>query len=157
MSWVTLWRHGEATPGHDDFRRTLSAYGERSLPIQAAIFERVVLGTLGVAPPTHCFHSPRVRTTQTASLLGEALNVQPQVFEGLDFESAIERAKECLAENVEHTLLVGHQPYLGELMTLWLDEECDYLQPGGFCTIRLDVPTRGGGRLVYCQADVGEQ
>jgi phosphohistidine phosphatase SixA len=59
-------------------------------------------------------------------------------------------AGEFLSDEPGHQLVVGHQPYLSQLIDVWCDTAAHTsLSPSGFAIIELTVPCRGGGELLH--------
>lgn len=147
---VTLWRHGEAGHAASDAERALTDRGEAHVRSSAAAYLSWCRNT-DVQAPSHCVHSPLVRTRQTSELLGADIGFrtieedcrlapgEPNYTQGL-----------FLGDNVDHQLVVGHQPYLSELINVWCDTaQYHGLSPSGFAVIRLLMPVRGGGDLIH--------
>ncbi len=66
---LTLWRHGEAGYAASDAERALTDRGEAHVRSSAAAYLSWCRNT-DVQVPSHCIHSPLVRTRQTSQLLG---------------------------------------------------------------------------------------
>jgi phosphohistidine phosphatase SixA len=105
----------------------------------------------GLGMPTVCTHSPYVRTQQTASLIASELGLldvvsQDRLAPGqTDYVSG-----DYLSQESGHQLVVGHQPYLSQLIDVWCDTSVHTsLSPSGFAIIELTAPCCGGGELVY--------
>ena len=101
--------------------------------------------------PTVCTHSPYVRTQQTASLIASELGLPDVVSQDrlapgqTDYVSG-----DYLAEELGHQLVVGHQPYLSQLIDVWCDTSAHTsVSPSGFAIIELTAPCRGWGELLY--------
>lgn len=111
---LILWRHAEAEDGVPDMERRLTAKGEK----QAA-----KMGTfLRTRLPQHTriLVSPAVRTQQTAQALTKHFETEPAVGPGSDAKAVLKAAgwpdhKGCV-------LVVGHQPYIGEVAALLMAE-----------------------------------
>lgn len=140
---LILWRHAEAEDGIPDMERRLTAKGEK----QAA----KIAGFLDSRLPKHTrvLVSPAVRAQQTARALTERFETEPAVGPGSGAAAVLEAAgwpdhKGCV-------VVVGHQPYLGEIAALvmadldvsfsvkkgaiwWLDN-----RGGGLATLRLAI------------------
>jgi phosphohistidine phosphatase SixA len=59
-----------------------------------------------------------------------------------------------LQDDVAHQLIVGHQPYLSELINVWCDTaQYHGLSTSGVAIIRLLMPSRGGGELLYYEPE----
>jgi phosphohistidine phosphatase len=99
---IYLLRHGEAEEGTgDDAARRLTPKGER----QAQAAGRA-LAALGIKPGI-CLTSPKVRSADTARLVCEALELEPEMTDALRggaFDSA------ALTAGRGDALLVGHEP-----------------------------------------------
>lgn len=99
MIW--LLRHGEAAEGHPDDDRPLTEKGE-----EQARTAGLALAKLG-EPISLCLSSPKKRALDTARLACEALGIEVSVeprLKGGPFDP------EDLVGDVEHVLLVGHDP-----------------------------------------------
>jgi phosphohistidine phosphatase len=113
---IYLLRHGEAEPrDHDDAGRQLTHRGKGDLQNVAHQFaERGI--TLD-----RCFHSPYVRTTQTAAVLLSQIPRAP-VAEALQVLGPEHQAREVIAFlqtlKDEHVLVVGHNPVISEVLAL---------------------------------------
>ena len=101
--------------------------------------------------PTVCTHSPYVRTQQTASLIASELNLSDVVSQELLAPGHNDYLLgDYLSEESGHQLVVGHQPYLSQLIDVWCDTSAHTsLSPSGFAIIELTAPCRGGGELLY--------
>ena len=101
--------------------------------------------------PTLCTHSAYVRTAQTAGLIASELGLSAVLSQALlapgqtDYVSG-----NYLSEESGHQLVVGHQPYLSQLIDVWCDTSAHTsVSPSGFAIIELTTPCRGGGELRY--------
>src|SRR5215208_5685215 len=111
-----LWllRHGEAVP-HDskpDDERELTARGERQ-----ALAAGEALARLGVEFAA-CYASPKVRARDTARLVCQALNVEPEIADalasGFDRDDALELLHAHDAD--ARVLAVGHEPDFSQVV-----------------------------------------
>lgn len=112
---LILWRHAEAEDGFPDMERRLTAKGERQAE-KIADFLRSRL-----PDPTRIMASPAVRTQQTARALSRKFETEAAVGPGSDARAVLKatgwpHAKGCV-------LVVGHQPYLGEIAAMLLAGE----------------------------------
>ena len=147
---LTLWRHGEAAYSRPDSQRPLTERGVQH--VRATVgFYRSLCQLRGLGRPIVCTHSPYVRTEQTASLIASELSLSEVFSQELlapgqtDYVSG-----DYLSEESGHQLVVGHQPYLSQLIDVWCDTAAHTsLSPGGFAIIELNAPCRGGGELLY--------
>src|SRR5271169_6763046 len=123
-----LLRHGLAVePGTQGFAndadRPLTPKGERKVRKIAEAIE-----AMGVSFDL-ILSSPYVRARQTAEVVAEALNLRKK----LEFSDALVPAGSVkrLIESLNHrqpspanVLLVGHEPYLSELISLLVSGQC---------------------------------
>ncbi len=107
---LILWRHAEAEDGVPDAKRRLTAKGEKQAEKMAAVLRS------RLPQHTRILVSPAVRTQQTAQALTRHFETEPAIGPGSDAQAVLEAAgwpghKGCV-------LVVGHQPYLGEMAAL---------------------------------------
>ena len=147
---LTLWRHGEAVYSRLDSQRQLTERGVQHVRATVGLYRSLCLQR-GLGMPTMCTHSPYVRTKQTASLIASELSLPDVVSQELlapgqpDYVSG-----DYLSEESGHQLVVGHQPYLSQLIDVWCDTSAHTsVSPSGFAIIELTAPCRGGGELLY--------
>ena len=147
---LTLWRHGEAAYSRPDSQRPLTEPGVQHVRVTAGLY-RSLCQQRRLGRPIVCTHSPYVRTEQTASLIASELSLSEVFSQELlapgqtDYVSG-----DYLSEESGHQLVVGHQPYLSQLIDVWCDTAAHTsLSPGGFAIIELNAPCRGGGELLY--------
>lgn len=110
-----LIRHASAQDGEDDDARALSDKGRKR-------FGEVVggLGALG-ARFDRVLHSPKLRAVQTAELLAPLVKGEVQVTALLAEAPGPKLLKQVQGEAAGRCVaLVGHQPWLGELLGLLL-------------------------------------
>ena len=147
---LTLRRHGEAAYGRPDSLRQLTERGVQHVQATVGLY-RSLCQARGLSMPTLCTHSPYVRTEQTANLIASELGLFDIVSQDLlapgqsDYVSG-----HYLSEESRHQLVVGHQPYLSELIDVWCDTSAHInVSPSGFAIIELTAPCRGGGELLH--------
>ena len=109
-------RHGiaeDAAPGQDDAERALTDAGKQKLRREVKglrelgwTFERVLT-------------SPWLRATETAKLLAPLAEAEPTETELLAAPPSRELMTLIAETQVEHVAVVGHEPWLGELVQ-WL-------------------------------------
>ncbi len=111
---ILLWRHAEARPaaesGENDMARELTKKGQRQAKLVARWLKQ------HLPKETMLISSPAVRAYQTA----EALKTKVIINEALSPDTSLQEVLDCLAslESVQQNLLlVGHQPWLGQLVT----------------------------------------
>lgn len=110
---LILWRHAEAEEGVPDLERQLTEKGQRQAA-KMAVFLRSRL-----PKNTRIIVSPAVRAQQTASALTKHFETDNRVGPGASPKAVLEAAGWPDGEGA-CTLLVGHQPYLGEIAALLL-------------------------------------
>jgi phosphohistidine phosphatase len=104
---LILWRHAEAAEGTPDDSRALTEKGRRQA-------ERMAHFLSGRLPPnTRILVSPAVRAQQTATALSARFITAPNLGTHATPETAIATAGWPMAGGA--VLLVGHQPWMGEL------------------------------------------
>ncbi|HLP98211.1 MAG TPA: histidine phosphatase family protein [Sideroxyarcus sp.] len=107
---LILWRHAEAAEGMPDDARPLTAKGRRQA-------ERMAHFLSGRLPQnTRILVSPALRAQQTAAALTEHFVTAPNLDTHATPQAAIATAGWPLGGSA--VLLVGHQPWMGELAAL---------------------------------------
>ena len=151
---VTLWRHGEAGPAASDAARELTVRGGEHVGMTVKAYKDWCQNTK-VELPSYCAHSPLTRTCLTASILDAHL-----CFETLVSHDQLAPGQRSysqgrfLQDDEVHQLIVGHQPYLSELINVWCDTaQYHGLSTSGVAIIRLLMPSRGGGELLYYEPE----
>ncbi|MCL2871444.1 MAG: histidine phosphatase family protein [Betaproteobacteria bacterium] len=114
---LILWRHAHAEPGFPDLARPLSARGRD----EARDAAQWLIARL----PTTCriLVSPALRTQQTAEMLArpyETVSTLAPDAEINDVLAVVGWRKKSTEKDI--TLVVGHQPTLGEVATYLLGE-----------------------------------
>jgi phosphohistidine phosphatase len=109
---LLLWRHAEAEMGDDDLARRLTPRGEKQA--------RQLARWLGAHMPKHLriLVSPAVRTQATAAALGRPFETHRRL--GPDASVADLIAASGWPDASGATLIVGHQPALGQMAALLL-------------------------------------
>lgn len=109
---LILWRHADAEPGEPDLERRLTAKGVRQAERMAAWLDSHL--------PDRCrvLVSPAERAQQTARPLGRKFKIVPELAPGASAAAVLAAAGWPDAR--EATLIVGHQPTLGETAALLL-------------------------------------
>lgn len=108
---LILWRHAQAQgqsgdPG--DLARRLTPKGEK----QAQRMARWL--NLHLPQSARVLSSPAVRTESTVAALGRAYKIAPELAPDASVQSALELVQWPHAKGV--TVIVGHQPTLGQLV-----------------------------------------
>ena len=140
-----LVQHGQAFPAAEHPDRSLTDQGRREVATVATLLAR------RQPPVSRIIHSGKTRARQTAELLADHLTpgqpVEPAA--GLDPDDPVEPWVAAANGWTEDRLLVGHQPFLGKLVSrLVLGEEralVDY-RPG--TVVCLEPTGAGDWRIV---------
>ncbi len=113
---LILWRHAEAElaiEGRDDMSRQLTAKGERQATRMAVWLDR------HLPEGTRVLVSPARRTDQTAQALGRKYKLRDELAphaQASDVLSLLKWSPETGPQNKGTVLIVGHQPYLGQVI-----------------------------------------
>jgi phosphohistidine phosphatase len=107
---LILFRHGPAedrAKDGTDASRALTADG----------IKKTTQASLGLArlikSPATILSSPKMRAAQTAAILGEAMEVDPEAFEALAGDSLEGLLAALWKRRDQRVVLVGHEPLLG--------------------------------------------
>ncbi len=106
---LLLWRHAEAheaQPGGDDLARVLTPRGEKQAARMAAWLDRQL------PEGARILASPARRTEQTAIALGRKYKLREELAPDATVEQLLQLVQWPEARGV--TLVVGHQPVLGQ-------------------------------------------
>ncbi|HEY2862647.1 MAG TPA: phosphohistidine phosphatase SixA [Casimicrobiaceae bacterium] len=109
---LILWRHADAEPGEPDLERRLTAKGARQAERMAAWLDSHLPDRYRILV------SPAERAQQTAQALGRKFKTVPELGPGASASAILIAAGWPGAR--EATLVVGHQPTLGETAALLL-------------------------------------
>ena len=112
---LILWRHAEAheaAPGEDDMSRGLTPRGERQAIRMAQWLERQL------PEGTRILCSPAKRTEQTAMALGRKYKLSSAITPQSTADMLLAAVQWPTSKNT--VLVVGHQPTLGEAVSLVL-------------------------------------
>lgn len=109
---LILWRHAQAEVGQPDFGRVLTAQGRKQATKMATWLDRSL--------PSGCriLCSPTARTVQTAEALDRKFKIVPELGPLALPEEALAVAGWPDARGA--VMLIGHQPWLGQLASLLL-------------------------------------
>ena len=109
---LILWRHAQAEVGEPDFGRVLTAHGRKQATKMAIWLDRSL--------PSGCriLCSPTARTVQTAEALDRKFKIVPELGPLALPEEALAVAGWPDARGA--VMLIGHQPWLGQLASLLL-------------------------------------
>ncbi len=109
---IILWRHAQAEDGLPDLDRPLTPLGRKQAARMAAWLDRSL--------PNVCriLCSPAVRARQTADALGRKYKIVPEIDPGATAPQVLDAAG--WPDGRGPVLLVGHQPWLGQVAALLL-------------------------------------
>jgi phosphohistidine phosphatase len=107
---LILWRHAEAVDGVPDHDRALTEKGQR----QAQRMAHFLAPRL--PKDTRILVSPALRAQQTASAYSKHFDTEPAIGTRADAHKALAASGWPDADGA--VMLVGHQPWLGELAAL---------------------------------------
>ena len=135
---LILWRHAEAEAaeeGGDDLSRPLTKKGERQASRMAAWLDR------HLPEGTRVLVSPSQRTQQTVAPLARKFKLRDELVPDTTVEDVLTLLKwhpETGPQSKGPVLLVGHQPYLGQLIArlLGMDEKICSVRKGGVWWLR---------------------
>jgi phosphohistidine phosphatase len=135
---LILWRHAEAEvaeEGGDDLSRPLTKKGERQASRMAAWLDR------HLPEGTRVLVSPSERTQQTVAPLGRKFKLRDELVPDTTVADVLTLLKwhpETGPQSKGPVLLVGHQPYLGQLIArlLGMDEQICSVRKGGVWWLR---------------------
>lgn len=135
---LILWRHAEAEvaeQGGDDLSRPLTKKGERQASRMAAWLDR------HLPEGTRVLVSPAERTQQTVVPLGRKFKLRDELVPDSSVDDVLTLLKwhpETGPQTKGPVLLVGHQPYLGQLIArlLRMDENGCSVRKGSVWWLR---------------------
>lgn len=135
---LILWRHAEAEvaeEGGDDLSRPLTKKGERQASRMAAWLDR------HLPEGTRVLVSPSERTQQTVAPLGRKFKLRDELVPDTSVDDVLTLLKwhpETGPQSKGPVLLVGHQPYLGQLIArlLGMDAQICSVRKGGVWWLR---------------------
>lgn len=138
---LILWRHAEAenlAEGLDDASRSLTAKGERQAARMAAWLD------VHLPEGARVLVSPARRTEQTAKALGRKYKLREELVPSTTTQDVLTLLKwdeQAGPQLKGPVLLVGHQPYLGQLVAklLKMDEENCPVRKGAVWWLRTRV------------------
>jgi phosphohistidine phosphatase len=112
---IFLMRHADAVSDEVDAARPLSTRGREQVAKVCSL-----LGPVPEFKPVEIWHSPLVRSRETATLLaaGLGLNVPLLLKPGLEPDDDPSRIAAQLANETRKIAIVGHEPHLGVLASI---------------------------------------
>jgi phosphohistidine phosphatase len=138
---LILWRHAEAevaADGDDDLSRALTSKGDRQAQRMASWLDS------HLPEGTRVLCSPAKRTEQTAKALGRKFKLREELVPDSNADAVLDLIKwhpdtgpQCKGP----VLLVGHQPYLGEVVArlLGMPEQACAIRKGSVWWLRTRV------------------
>ena len=114
---LLIWRHAEAEDGLPDLERPLTPRGRRQAKAVAPWIDR------NFPKDGRILVSPALRTRQTADALGRAYDIEPGIAPGTAYDRVLDAIglPACVPAKEEGSLLVvGHQPWVGQVLRLLL-------------------------------------
>ena len=144
---LILWRHADAeiaTAQQDDMARALTFKGVKQSRLMAKWLNQYL------PKDTLVLVSPALRALQTA----EPLDVQAEVVDVLQPEASLHHILSLLGQySAESILLIGHQPWLGELIAYMLrgQGEAISVKKGAVWWLRLSQESSGAYKLFTVQ------
>jgi len=150
---ITIVRHGEAADALIDEDRELTDSGLDDISFGS----HQLIGLCrdkSLTLPSHVAHSSWRRTTQSAVILEAAFQASiapmPALLPGSSLGD-VDAALTALPSELEHCVLVGHQPMVSALVDYYLGDpgRVPPLSPGGYVSISLETPARGCGTLLF--------
>lgn len=140
-------QHGEAIAKEIDPERPLSERGRWDVE-QVAAF----LATAGIRA-TAIFHSGKKRTQQTADILAMriAASARAEKISGIDPLDPVEALVSRIDEWPSDTIVVGHQPFMGKLVSLLVtcNEEGAVVSFRPGCIICLEHEENAGWSMAW--------
>ena len=109
-----LVQHGDAMVKEVDPKRPLSDRGQRDVEQVAAFLKKAGIRATAI------FHSGKKRAQQTADILAMRIagSARPEKISGIDPLDPVEALVPTIDEWTSDTIVVGHQPFMGKLVSL---------------------------------------
>lgn len=106
------------------------------------------LAAAGVRPD-RIISSPKVRSRETAELLGRSLGLEPVLDERLAEDCDLDQLRSIVgAAGSADVMIVGHDPYLSELLSELIGAQDQVMRKGAIATIAIERSlARGTGTL----------
>jgi len=131
-----LVQHGLSNEEDIDPEKNLSEQGRKDVEKIAAYLKNAAVFTEEI------FHSGKARSTQTAEILAQAvqLNKKIRLKEGIDPDDPVAGLKDEIEARSSDLMLVGHMPFLGKLASLLLTglEQSDIVAFQQGCVVCLE-------------------
>jgi phosphohistidine phosphatase len=144
---LILWRHADAELANaqqDDMTRALTSKGVKQARLMAKWLNKYL------PKDTQVLVSPALRALQTAEPLDVKTTLTPELKPGAELHSILHWLSECSAQSV---MLVGHQPWIGELIALLLSGQTEVIsvKKGAVWWLRLSQDEAGVYKLFTVQ------
>jgi phosphohistidine phosphatase len=138
MKFLNILRHGESEPYHQsgDFQRELTPFGRNQLAFLAS---KIVQKDI-VVESILC--SSAIRTRETCQLILDKVSIpkvsyRDQLYE-CDLMKLLHELKQ-MESQVNHLLLIGHNPGLSALVSYLTGEFFLSMNPGDFVQLSLEI------------------
>lgn len=141
---ILLWRHAEAEDTTPDLDRALTKRGRQQAQAMAGWLDR------HLAADARILVSPALRAQQTAKALGRGFETVPEIAPQAGAEALLEAAGWPQGEGM--VLLVGHQPTLGQAVSLLLCGKARDFSVKKGAVVWLAARERGGRSEVVLRA-----
>ena len=143
-------RHAEASyEAPSDHERPLTDRGRDRTKTAARVLAKLDI------KPAHIYASPRVRAADTARIVGEALKIEVELREEVNFDfdvAAVKKLVQGLSERDE-IMFVGHNPTMSEVVRALTGASVS-LKKGGLARVDVLSPDSLQGELVWLIAPV---
>ncbi len=140
-----FFRHAEAEyDAATDYDRELTQRGIRRTETAARVMVK-----LGLAP-AYIYSSPRVRAEQTAKIAADALEMEVEITELLDFNFSLEAVYRLIRNlsTEDEVMFVGHNPSMSVVVEELTGVNAN-LKKGGLARVDIYGPDSGSGELVW--------
>ncbi len=144
---LILWRHADAEIANarqDDISRALTSKGVKQSRLMAKWLNK------NLPKNTLVLVSPALRALQTA----EPLDIESEIVEALQPNASLQDILNVLRRySAESVMLVGHQPWIGELIALLLSghDKAISVKKGSVLWLRLSQHETGNYKLFTVQ------
>lgn len=146
---LILWRHAQAEDGTPDHTRALTLQGRKQAARMGAWLDRCL--------PSGCkiLCSPTVRTRQTVEALGRKFKIVDEIGPQATADDVLRAAGWPDARGP--VLVVGHQPWLGQVASLLLTGQPQYWTVKKSNAWWISQRDREDGNAVYLKAVLAQE
>ncbi len=140
-----FFRHAEAEyDAATDYDRELTERGTRRTKTAARVMVKLGL------TPTYIYSSPRVRAEQTAKIAADALEMEVEITELMDFNFNLEAVSQLIRNlsTEDEVMFVGHNPSMSIVVEELTGVNAS-LKKGGLARVDIYRPGSGSGELVW--------